>query len=70
MLDGVLIIESLVSYLFLGPGPVSTRRHLARSKVGGVRGGLRVHLVKRREDLGLVVKHCRDCKFRFVCLQK
>jgi hypothetical protein len=44
------------SYLFLRPRTVSSRRHLAGSQIRHGRR-VRIHLVERGEDLGLMVKH-------------
>jgi hypothetical protein len=47
------------AYLFFGPGPVSSSRHLAGTEGRSV-GRLGVHLRKRGQDLGLVVEHGSD----------
>lgn len=47
-----------VVLLFLRPRTVATCRHLASTEAGRV-GRLRIHLGEGREDLGLMVEHCR-----------
>lgn len=44
------------TYLFLGPGPISSSGHLPTAKIGRV-GGMGFHFSKGRKDLGLVVEH-------------
>jgi hypothetical protein len=45
----------MLPYLFLGPRPVSSGRHLPGAKARDGRVG--IHLSERGKNLGLVVKH-------------